>query len=358
MVIKRNRRSMGSNLAFLDVMACGLGAAILLFLIVKHHTGAPPVIQDAVSYEGEILSKLQDAEAALAAQIKVAVQQKSSREGQIEANEKLIDEYKSKQAELIVLELEIAQEQGKNTALEKELNQIRPQQSEDIISDPRVAEEDYLIGLKVEGERIAILLDRSASMTDARLVDVITRKLGSDARKKQGPKWNRAIRVVRWLLARLPSSSEVAVIAFNEKAQTLIQGNWANSRNQGRINSIFTELDKLVPSGGTNLEAGLQKLKQLSPDATDIYVITDGLPTQSVSSPGLQLSCKKAAKTVSGHCREVLFETSLRGAAPPVHKKVNVILLPIEGDPTAAPYFWSWAAHTGGMLLVPAVGWP
>ena len=71
------------------------------------------------------------------------------------------------------------------------------------------AEEDYLIGLKVEGKRIAILLDRSASMTDAKLVDIITRKLGSNARKKQGPKWHRTIRVARWLLARLPDDSQV-----------------------------------------------------------------------------------------------------------------------------------------------------
>ncbi len=356
--MKRNRRPLGSNIAFLDVMACGLGAAILLFLIVKHHTGAPPVIQDAVSYDGEVLAELQQTEASLTEQIKAMAAQISRQEAQFEADQQLLDQHKAKQAELIVLELEIAREEAKNTALEKELSQIRPQQTADIVSDQRVGEEDYLIGLKVAGERIAILLDRSASMTDARLVDIITRKLGSDVQKRQGPKWNRTVRVARWLLARVPENSQVAVIAFNEQADILNKGGWAGSRDSHQINGLITEIASLVPTGATNLEAGLRALNRLKPSPTDIYIITDGLPTQSVSSPGLQTRCRKRANNVSGRCREVLFLSSLSHSAPAGNKKVNVILLPIEGDPSAAPLFWNWTANTGGLLLVPAVGWP
>ena len=349
---------MGTNIAFLDVMACGLGAAILLFLIVKHHTGAEPLIEDAVSDDREILTLLQESEASLNDQIKAAAKALSSRQATIEANQDSTDAHKAKQAELIVLELEIAREEAKNSALEKELTQIQPHQTASVISDPRVGEEDYLIGLKVQGRRIAILLDRSASMTDAKLVEIIKRKLGSDVQKKQGPKWNRALRVARWLLARLPASSEVAVIAFNDKASVLNQGNWANSQDANQINRLVNEVVGLVPTGATNLEAGLRALGQLKPAPTDIYVVTDGLPTQSVSSPGIQTRCRKQANSVSGRCREVLFETSLAKARPPLNKKVNVILLPMEGDPQAAPKFWGWTASTGGLLLVPAVGWP
>lgn len=356
--MKRRRRQLGSNIAFLDVMACGLGAAILLFLIVKHHTGAQPVIEDAVSYDGEILAKLQETEASLNEQIKAVTEQILVQESQVDTQQQQLDEHKAKQAELIVLELEIAREEVKNTALEKEVSQIRPQQTADIVSDQRVGEEDYLIGLKVAGQRIAVVLDRSASMTDARLVDIITRKLGSDAHKRQGPKWNRAVRVARWLLARIPAQSQVAVIAFNEKAEILNQGSWANSRDSQQINGLITEIAGLVPTGATNLEAGLRALGRLRPAPTDIYIITDGLPTQIVSSPGLQTRCRKSATNVSGRCREILFLKSLSNSAPTGNKKVNVILLPIEGDPAAAPLFWNWTANTGGLLLVPAVGWP
>ena len=38
--------------------------------------------------------------------------------------------------------------------------------------------------------------------------------------------------------------------------------------------------------------------------------------------------------------------------------ETNVILLPLEGDPEAAPNFWMWTANTGGLLLIPSKDWP
>jgi hypothetical protein len=34
--MRRHRRSEGFNLAFLDIMSCGLGAVVLVFMLVKH----------------------------------------------------------------------------------------------------------------------------------------------------------------------------------------------------------------------------------------------------------------------------------------------------------------------------------
>lgn len=356
--MKRKRRIPGHNLAFLDVMACGLGAAILLFLIVKHHTGAQLVIEDAVSSDREVLSMLQQSEANLTEQVAALSEQIETLEGINQETEALIEAQKAKQDELSDLKVQIAIEQARSAILEQQIARIQPQQSADIVNDPQRGEEDYLIGLKVQGKRIAILLDRSASMTDAKLVDIITRKLGSNATKQKGPKWHRTIRVARWLLARLPEDSQVSVITFNDKANILNQGRWTSARDSKQINGIITEIINTVPTGATNLEAGLRQLDRLKPAATDIYVVTDGLPTQSLSSLVLKVRCQKSAASVSGHCREVIFNTAIARAAPKGRTKVNVILLPIEGDPSAAPLFWNWTARTGGMLLVPAVGWP
>jgi len=38
--------------------------------------------------------------------------------------------------------------------------------------------------------------------------------------------------------------------------------------------------------------------------------------------------------------------------------KVNVVLLPIEGDPEAAMAYWLLANQNGGTLLSPREGWP
>ena len=43
----------------------------------------------------------------------------------------------------------------------------------DIIKIENKGEENYILGLKVEGRKIIILLDASASMTNEKLIDII-----------------------------------------------------------------------------------------------------------------------------------------------------------------------------------------
>ena len=45
---------------------------------------------------------------------------------------------------------------------------------------------------------------------------------------------------------------------------------------------------------------------------------------------------------------------SLPRQPPPV----NIVLLPMEGDPAAPTYFWRLAQATGGAFLSPPWGWP
>ena len=355
------RREPGSLIAFLDVMACGLGAAVLLFLIVKHHTEAA-VERDAGergAAEMETLAALREEAQALAERIAQAQRESEARrlqEARAAGAESAEDAARARLAEI---EREIELTRARNAALRERVESIEPHQAADVIEDVAGGEENYLLGLKVEGRRIAILIDRSASMTDERLIDIIARKVRTDAEKRKGPKWRRTLRTARWLLHRLPAGSEVAVIAFNDEAKMLHREGWVGGRDRAALQALFDELDRLVPTGATNLEAGLRALGRLSPEATDIYVVTDGLPTQSLSSPGLLSGCSKNPRgKVSGECRKLLFAASLRNSAPPSGQKVHVILLPLEGDPEAAPAFWNWTARAGGLLLTPARGWP
>ena len=349
--------------AFLDVMACGLGAAILLFLIVRHHTGTavePDAGERAAAGEEVTLAALRQEAETLAGRIEEAEREsRERREPQAPAEPRDAGREEAARARLAGIERAIRRERARNAALREEVESFDLRQAGDVVEDVQGGEEEYLLGLRVEGRRIAILLDRSASMTDEGLIDVIARKVRPDAQKKQGPKWRRTLRTARWLLHRLPAGSEVAVVAFNDRATALNGGAWAEGRDRAALQGLFGELDRLVPTGATNLEAGLRALGRLSPAATDVYVVTDGLPTQSVSSPGLLSGCSSNAKgKVSGACRKMLFDTSLKHSAPPSGRKVHVVLLPLEGDPEAAPAYWSWTARTGGLLMTPAEGWP
>ena len=349
-------------MAFLDVMACGLGAAILLFLIVKYHTETT-VESDAderAAAQIEALAALREEAETLAEQIAQAQRQgRSHQEQDIRAGPGDKSGREAERARLAGIEREIERTQARNATLRQRVESIEPSQASDVIEDVRGGEEDYLLGLEVEGQRIALLIDRSASMTDERLIDIIARKVRPDAKKREGPKWRRTLRTARWLLHRLPAGSEVAVIAFNDQAKMLHDGGWADGRDRATLQRLFRELDQLVPTGATNLEAGLRALGRLSPSATDIYVVTDGLPTQSLSSPGLLSGCSRnPSGKISGACRKKLFYASLRNSAPPPGRRVHVILLPLEGDPEAAPAFWNWTAQAGGLLMTPARGWP
>ena len=355
------RREQGSLIAFLDVMACGLGAAILLFLIVKHHTEAAvePEAAERAAAEMETLAALREEARALTERIEQAQRESEARRVQEARAASAESAEDAARARLAGIEREIELARARNAALRQRVESIEPREAADVIEDVRGGEEDYLLGLAVEGRRIAVLIDRSASMTDERLIDIIARKVRSDADKRRGPKWRRTLRTARWLLHRLPAGSEVAVIAFNDEAKVLSGEGWADARDRATLQALFDRLDRLVPTGATNLEAGLRALGRLSPGATDIYVVTDGLPTRSLSSPGLLSGCSRNPQgKVSGECRKRLFDASLRNSAPPPGRKVHVVLLPLEGDPEAAPAFWNWTARAGGVLLTPARGWP
>ena len=198
-------------------------------------------------------------------------------------------------------------------------------------------------------------------MTDEKLLEIIKRKNGSAAGKKRGPKWLRTRKTVRWLLARVPKTSQLVVISYNASVKSLGGGNWLKADNPATLQAVYSELDTIVPEGATNLQKGLQAVSGLG--ATDLYVVTDGLPTVGESrcaSLNPFASCSSLlgkSSTISGECRVKLFRQTIKDSTLG-GLKVNVILLPIEGDPDAVNEYWGWAALSGGLLISPAVNWP
>ena len=343
-------------------MACGLGAVILLFLIVKHNTGSgveAATQESSSTSDMQLLATLNQNKKSLEQQIQDETQKKESVLELMKLQE--IDQSKREvaQKELDQLRLRIQREEARKQSLENQIMAIQPAKVDDVVENPARGEEQYLIGMKVEGRNVVILLDRSSSMTDQRLIDVISRKIEPDAIKQKGPKWMRAKRTVNWLLQRLPKQSQFAVIAFNKEAKLLNDGRWANSRNANDVRNIMNEIDALIPTGATNLEAALKTLRKLTPKPTNLYIVTDGLPTIASESGSIFSGCRLSKNTVSGECRRQIFRKNALDSRRSNSKLItNVILLPLEGDPEAAPEYWSWTAKTGGNLLVPDVGWP
>jgi hypothetical protein len=339
-------------------MSCGLGAIILVFMLVKHNVDSAVPISEIDLLRND-LALLTDQKRQL--RQRIADKKANSRKASeyIQASS---EELARSQAKLSRKLENISEQRDRLVALKKTIEKTVVPKASDVVDDPQVGEEDYLIGLKVEGRKIGILIDSSASMTDEVLIDVIRRKNRRQSEKKAGPKWQRTKRIVRWLLARLPESSTVNVVAYSDKARPLGGVGWKSGRDANALDDVFRDLDALVPEGPTNLEAGLQAIRRKKPSS--VYLITDGLPTMGDSayrSLNPFSSCSALwgqSNKISGECRAKLFQHTLISNALPSGVPVNVILLPIEGDPEASSAYWLWTAATGGLLISPADSWP
>ncbi len=355
--MRPRRRAEGFNLAFLDIMSCGLGAIILVFMLVKHNVDNSALETELLQSDLERLLQLQEQ---LQSELSDSARQRADTETRIADVSAAIQ---TAQDALKSAVDQVSEERSEKSALEEAIKtiEIPDPQRPDIIESPEVGEETYLIGLRVEGSKIGILVDTSASMTDEVLIDVIRRKNGTAAAKQAGPKWQRTKAIVKWLVARVPEASLLTAVAFARKATALGAGGWVSGNDAAGLGRIVAGVDTIVPEGATNLQAGLEAMARAG--ATNIYLITDGLPTDGDSgyrslNPFAECSALWGGSSkISGACRAKLFihtvtNASLRGAV------VNVILLPIEGDPEAGHLYWRWASATRGLLISPAENWP
>jgi len=210
----------------------------------------------------------------------------------------------------------------------------------------------YLTGLKVGGERILILVDGSASMMDETVVNVIRLRNMPEVRRMAAGKWRRAIATVDWITSQLPAKSKFQVYGFNTKARALVPGSdgkWLAADDANALNDALRELRRIVPQDGTSLENAFAAAAQLSPRPDNLLIVTDGLPTQGATPPAVR-------KTIDGEGRLRLFERAI--AKLPDAMPVNVILLPMEGDPLAPGAFWTLARRTNGSFMIPSRDWP
>jgi hypothetical protein len=335
-------------------MSCGLGAVILVFMLVKHNVGDAPAEIDNLKKDISALQQARDESQQRLDQITASLEKEN-----IDIT-KLRAQLAAKRADKNDQNTNLAKASVALDTLKDSITKIKVPKKQDLIETRPLNEEEYLLGLKIEGRKIVILVDVSASMTNEKLIDIITTKSSSDKAKVSAPKWIRTKRVLEWMLARLPKTSDIIVVAFNDNAKQLAGKGWMNV-NSANIKAILSDANAMVPQGPTNLQKGLDAIKKLS--ASNVYVITDGLPTKGESrftSLNPFSSCSSltgSAKTISGECRKRLFRQTIIESGK-LNAQVNVVLLPIEGDPEAAAEYWAWTSYQGGILISPASNWP
>ncbi len=361
------RRSLNIfNLAFIDCICCGLGAVILLFVIVNAKSAVQrdmvtrDVSSEAERIEREVLEgrkRLVELRNALeTTEADIARTQGASRRilKRLEARRTEIAHYDkdnlAEKAHLNKLKADVR-------SLEEEVKRLKAgSEAEDDRGDRVRAfagegDRQYLTDLKVGGRRIFILVDTSASMLDDTIVGIIRRRNMPAAEKIRSPKWRQAAATVDWITAQLPAESKYQIYTFNESAQPLVPGTrnqWLPAAESKRLDEAVKRLYETAPEKSTSLANAFDALNRLTPPPDNIFLLTDGLPTMGAGKPW--------RRKVSSKKRLSLFNDAVEKL--PAKVPVNVIQFPLRGDPMAASAFWRLATRTRGSYFCPAADWP
>jgi len=362
---KTGRRGVSPlSLAFLDVMFCGFGAVILIFLILDHTDNSSNFESDPnLELELNLLEReiTEGIEGNLELRNLIASLDEEYERGEVEA------EALREEVELLLRELELINRTGADSdeirerllseieTMEERIDELQALELQQAGNNVRQflgdGNRQYLSGMFLGGQRVLILMDASASMLDETLVNILRTRNMPDERKVRSPKWRRVLRAADWITTQIPVTSRYQIWSFNTDVTPALEGDpqqWLEVADRDRLAEAVENLKATVPEGGTNLEQVFRLAANMEPQPDNIFLITDGLPT--VNRPG------PARGLVTPRERLDLFEDAMAELPPNV--PVNTILMPLEGDPSAAAAYWQLAMLTRGSFLSPARDWP
>jgi len=373
-VARRKREFNTFNLSFLDIMSCGFGAVVLVFLVMNHaiESEQQTLNQDLLSEVDLVEMDVADGEAGLVelhntlAEIDRDIVQAQGRASRVmeekDRYESLIRELEEQQPsaspDVEALKAEVQ-------SLEEQVDTLRQEAATARGTAARATAGDgaweYPTGLRLTGRHIVILLDISTSMLAADIVNIKLMQSqlaayppGTEAGDRvlaRSRKWNQALRTVDWLTAQLPIVANYQLITFNGEAAFALPdsaGKWLEVADQASLEKTSGLLRGATPSGGTSLVKAFQLAISLQPKPDNIILITDSLPTQG---DGAQLK-----RPVSPKKRLELFNKAVTRLPPGI--PVNTFLFPMEGDPMAPSLYWNLANMSNGSFIVPSGGWP
>jgi len=361
----KRRTTQTLSLSFIDAVLCGFGAVILLFLVLSHNSlqgrrDATENLQQQVdALRRQVLSAREQA-AILQSSLDKAAAERARLAAQAA---KLTENIAGRRYALAELETDrIAREQHLNrlkadlksrdeAAQRLEGGARQREEGTRLRAFPGEGDRQYLSGLKVGGQRILILLDTSASMLAEQIVDIVRLRNLPAARQQQAAKWRRARATMDWIATQLPGSAQFQLYTFGEQAGPALPetaGRWLDAGDPTALNGAVDAARKIVPHGGTSLYRAFKVIADMNPRPDNVFLVTDGLPTID-RARGLRYR-------VSGEDRLRIFDKALD--VLPRGIPVNVILLPLEGDPYAAAAYWRLAQLTRGSFLSPAEDWP
>lgn len=355
------------SLSFLDVICCGFGAVILFYTIISAQSGiertrqAEDLAAEVSRLEEEVLTGARHL-----VRLRNTLQQTESETVSATSRAtQLIEELQRRREESSLYDASTLAKRERIERLKADVRALeastRRLEASAPVAVPRadrvgagrsLASRRYITGLTLKGKRILVLVDRSASMLDEDLVNILRLRNSSETAQRGAVKWRRATDIATWLIAEIPEASQYQILTFNTTVDSLAgsaTGEWLDGRDNALRQRLIGALDTLTPRGGTSLVNALQATRQMRLPPDQIILLTDGLPTQGSSAPALR-------KFVDAAARARLFDEAVRGINRNI--PIDVILLPMKGDVPAPHRFWGLARDTRGAFVMPSPDWP
>ncbi len=202
-------------MSFLDAITCGFGAVVLLYMVISAQSGVESirrsttsrprptsskrrcwygyknlvVLRNTLQKTDEEKTKAQGRAAVLMSELERMREQSAQYTGDTLARRAHINKLKT---DVLSLEEGAKRLQGGTDAKGPPGEQLRGFRGS--------GDRKYLTGVKLNGQRILILVDASASMLDETLVNVLRMRNLPDVQKMLAPKWQRAVRTADWLV--------------------------------------------------------------------------------------------------------------------------------------------------------------
>lgn len=361
------RNTQTFSLSFLDVISCGFGAVVLFYTIISAQSGlfriqeSEDLAAEARRLEEQVLQgykHLAELKNALERTDRDRVRSEGRSREVLERIQATREELARFQFDTLARRESLEKLKADLRSLEEEARRLQAQAAPEqtgrqVRAVTGDGDRQYLTGLKVGGQHILVLVDASASMLDETVVNVIRLRNMPDERKLRSEKWQQVVGTVDWIAAQLPASSQFQIYAFNTRPWPLVagsEGHWLAARDGQQLGAALQALRRTVPADGTSLQNAFGVIGALHPAPDNVILVTDGLPTQGERAPAIR-------RLIDAKGREDLMTRAVR-SLPPAPPPINVVLLPMEGDPSAPTYFWRLARVTGGAFLSPARDWP
>jgi len=356
------RKTQTFSMSFLDVISCGFGAVVLFYTIISAQSGldriksSSDLAAESRKLEQEVLegySHLADLRNALAETDEEKVKAAGLSREALEKIRMTQEELARYEHDTLARRESLERLKADLKSLEEGTRRLKERAPPKGDGEVKIQDPQQLVTLRIDGKRVLLLVDASASMLDETVVNIIRLRNMAPERRVGSAKWQQAVSTVEWVAARLPQSTQFQVYAFDTDARPLVdgsEGRWLNAKDSGQIALAVKKLRATAPTGGTSLRNAFAVISKLSPAPDNVILVTDGLPTQGDKPPSFR-------RLVTAEEREDLMKDAVR-SLPPSPPPISIVLLPMEGDPSAPIYFWRLARLTGGGFLSPAKDWP